>query len=181
VDLSKTSAQIHDAIYVENCGGRPQKLTVTAYLTAPDGSDAGSKARSLTLTAGAKQSVEFVFDLANVQLWDLDHANLYSIRSSVSDSANRLLDEKSDSFGNRKIEIRDRHLFLNGQHVRLSGMTRHEESPWEGLAETAGTIKHDYDDLKLLHTTLTRPVHYPQHEEVLEYADTHGILLTPAL
>jgi len=60
-------------------------------------------------------------------------------------------------------------------------MTRHEESPWEGLAETSGTIKRDYDDLKLLHTTLTRPVHYPQHEKVFDYADQHGILLIPEI
>jgi beta-glucuronidase len=181
VDLAKASSQVRDTVYLENSTSKPQKLTVTAHLSAPDGSDAGTKTQSVTLAGGAKQSVELAFTIANPQLWDLDHANLYSIRAGVSDSANHLLDEKSDSFGNRKIEIRDRHLFLNGQQVRLSGMTRHEESPSEGLAESAGTIKHDYDDLKILHTTLTRPVHYPQHEQVLEYADQHGILLVPEI
>jgi len=181
VDLTKDSAHIKDVVHLENCGNKPQKLTVTAHLSAPDGSDLGNKTQSLTLAPGAKQSIELAFAIDNAQLWDLDHANLYSIRASVSDAANHLLDEHSDSFGSRKIEIHDRHLYLNGQRVRLSGMTRHEESPWEGLAETAGTIKHDYDDLKILHTTLTRPVHYPQHEQVLEYADTHGILFVPEI
>ena len=181
VDPTKGSAQIKDAVYLENPGNKPLKLTVTTHLSAPDGSDLSDKTQSLTLGPGAKQSVELAFAIDNAQLWDLDHANLYSIRAIVSDSANHLLDEKSDSFGNRKIEIHDRHLYLNGQQVRLAGMTRHEESPWEGLAETAGTIKHDYDDLKILHTTLTRPVHYPQHEQVLEYADTHGILFVPEI
>ena len=40
--------------------------------------------------------------------------------------------------GARTLELRDRRLYLNGEHVRLSGMTRHEDSPWEGLAETRG-------------------------------------------
>jgi beta-galactosidase/beta-glucuronidase len=181
VDLAKNCAQVKDSVYLENSGSKPLKLTVTAKLSTPDGSDRGSKTQSVNLAPGAKQAVELAFSLDNLQLWDLDHANLYSIRAAVSDSANHLLDEKSDSFGNRKIEIHDRHLYLNGQQVRLAGMTRHEESPWEGLAETAGTIKHDYDDLKILHTTLTRPVHYPQHEQVLEYADTHGILFVPEI
>ena len=181
VDLAKNSTQIQDHVYLENPGTKPQKLTVTANLSAPDGSDLGNKTQSVSLAPGAKQAVELAFSLDNPQLWDLDHANLYSIRAGVSDSANHLLDQKSDSFGNRKVEIRDRHLYLNGLQVRLAGMTRHEESPWEGLAETAGTIKHDYDDLKILHTTLTRPVHYPQHEQVLEYADTHGILFVPEI
>jgi beta-galactosidase/beta-glucuronidase len=181
VDLAKHSAQIKDAVYLENSSNKPHKLIVTAKLSGPDGSDAGTKTQSVMLAPGAKQAAELVFALDKLQLWDLDHANMYSVRASVSDSANHLLDEKSDSFGNRKLEIHDRHLYLNGQQVRLSGMTRHEESPWEGLAETAGTIKHDYDDLKILHTTLTRPVHYPQHQQVLEYADTHGILFVPEI
>ena len=181
VDLATNSAQVKDSIYLENSDVKPQKLTVTAHLFGPDGSDLGNKTQTVSLAPGGKQAVELAFSLDKLQLWDLDHANLYSIRAGVSDSANHFLDEKSDSFGNRKIEIHDRHLYLNGQQVRLAGMTRHEESPWEGLAETAGTIKHDYDDLKILHTTLTRPVHYPQHEQVLEYADTHGILFVPEI
>lgn len=181
VDLAKNPARIKDLVYVENPGGKPQKLTVTAHLSAPDGTDLGSKTQSVTLAAGAKQPVELDFSIDNAKLWNLDHPNLYAIRATLADSANRLLDSNSDRFGNRKIEIRDRHLYVNGQQVRLTGMTRHEESPWEGLAETAGTIKHDYDDLKILHTTLTRPVHYPQHEQVLEYADMHGILLVPEI
>lgn len=181
VDLAKSSAQVKDSVYIENPGAKTQKLKVTAHLSAPDGSDLGNKTQSVTLAPSAKQSVELAFAIEKVQLWDLDRANLYAIRATLTDSANRLLDSHSNSFGNRKIEIHDRHLYINGQQVRLTGMTRHEESPWEGLAETAGTIKHDYDDLKILHTTLTRPVHYPQHEQVLEYADQHGILLVPEI
>jgi beta-galactosidase/beta-glucuronidase len=181
VDLAKGSAQIKDSVYLENPSGKSQKLTVTTRLLAPDGRDLGTKTQSVALAAAAKQSVELAFDLSDVRLWDLDHANLYTIRASVADRAHGLLDSTSDQFGNRKIEIHDRHLYINGQQVRLTGLTRHEESPWEGLAETAGTIQHDYDDLKILHTTLTRPVHYPQHEQVLQYADTHGILLVPEI
>jgi len=37
----------------------------------------------------------------------------------------------------------------------------------------------DYDDLKRLNTVLSRPVHYPQHEFILDTCDRHGILLIP--
>jgi len=69
---------------------------------------------------------------------------------------------------------------LNGQQVRLAGITRHEESPWEGLAETSvrstrlrrfENPAHDPDPASSL----------PQHEHVLEYADQHGILLMPEI
>ncbi|GAC1633799.1 MAG: hypothetical protein NVS9B14_09050 [Candidatus Acidiferrum sp.] len=180
-DLGTNSAQIRDSVYLENSGSKESKFTIEAQLFSPDGEKLGSKTQTASATLGNKTSVDVSFSVENPRLWDLDHANLYSIRATLRDAAGRVVDEKQDAFGIKKVEIRDRHLFLNGQQVRLVGMTRHEESPWEGLAETSGTIKHDYDDLKFLHTTLTRPVHYPQHEEVLDYADRHGILLVPEI
>src|SRR5260221_5525385 len=180
-EIASSSANVHDSVYLESSGSKEEKLNVGAKLYSPTGSLSGTKTQSVNVPAGGKKSLDFDLTIENPQLWDLDHTNLYSIRVSVSDAAGHLFDEKLDTFGNRKIEIHERHLYINGQQVRLSGMTRHQESPWEGLAETAGTIKHDYDDLKIHHTTLTRPVHYPQHEQILEYADTHGILFVPEI
>jgi len=37
----------------------------------------------------------------------------------------------------------------------------------------------DYDDLKTLNMVFSRPVHYPQHEFILDYCDQNGILLIP--
>ena len=92
-----------------------------------------------------------------------------------------MLDEDSDTFGLRKIEIRDRRLFVNGEQVRLTGLARHEDSLSEGLAETPGMMRNDYDDMRSLQVTLTRPVHYPQNPFILDYADRHGILLIPEI
>jgi beta-glucuronidase len=180
-EVNDGTAKVHDDTYLENLGSKSRKLSVVAKLYAPNGTLLDTKSQSATLAGAGKQAVAIDFAIPKAQLWDLDHANLYSIHTKVSDSANRLLDEKLDTFANKKVEIRDRHLYLNGERVRLAGMTRHEESPWEGLAETSGTIKHDYDDLKVLNTTLTRPVHYPQNERVFDYADQHGILLIPEI
>jgi len=179
-ELNGAGAKVHDDVYLENAGAKEERLEVTARLFAPDGTLTASKTQSVAVPPSAKKTVPLDFSIEKAELWDLDHANLYTVRTSVAAAA-RVLDARSDSFGNRKLEIRDRHLYLNGQRVRLVGMTRHEESPWEGLAETTGTIKHDYDDLKLLHTTLTRPVHYPQNERVFDYADQHGILFIPEI
>ena len=180
-DVGTNSTQVHDSIYIENLASKDVKFTIEAQVFSPDGEQVASKTETASVASGNKANVDLMFDVENPRFWDLDHANLYAVRTALRDSSGRVLDEKQDTFGIKKVEIRARRLFLNGQQVRLVGMTRHEESPWEGLAETSGTIKHDYDDLKILHTTLTRPVHYPQHEEVLEYADKHGILLVPEI
>jgi beta-glucuronidase len=42
-------------------------------------------------------------------------------------------------------------------------------------------MKRDFDVMKELQTTLTRPVHYPQHPYILDYCDRNGILLIPEI
>jgi beta-glucuronidase len=60
-------------------------------------------------------------------------------------------------------------------------MTRHADSPWEGLAESPGTMRHDWEDMKSLNMTLTRPVHYAPDPAVAQFADARGILLIPEI
>jgi beta-glucuronidase len=79
----------------------------------------------------------------------------------------------------RAVELRDARLYLNGEAVRLVGLTRHADSPEHGLAETTTVMSADYADLKTLNTVLSRPAHYPQAAFVLDYADRTGILLMP--
>ena len=119
--------------------------------------------------------------LQKPKLWGIDHPNVYRMVVELARHTGEPLDEHTDTFGVRTFEIRDRHLLINGERVRLTGITRHEDSPWEGLAETRGTMQRDYDDLLDLHTTLTRPVHYPQNPFILDYADRHGMVLIPEI
>jgi beta-glucuronidase len=99
----------------------------------------------------------------------------------VRDASGSVLDRREEGFGIRTVEVRERGLWLNGERVRLTGVTRHEESTQEGLAETRGTILFDWNDMKALQVVLTRPVHYPQHPDVLEHADRNGVLLVPEI
>ena len=39
----------------------------------------------------------------------------------------------------------------------------------------------DFADLKRLNAVLSRPIHYPQADFILDYADRHGLLLIPEL
>ena len=173
-------AHVHDRIYVGGAFTHPTSVTLHVTALGPDNQPAAQQVRTLSLGQGSNE-VEVTLDLANPRLWDLDHPNLYRMQVEVRGPDARILDENNATFGVRTVEIRARHLLLNGARVRLTGMARHEDSPWEGLAETPGTMRHDYDDMKALHATLSRPVHYPQNPFVLGYADRHGILLIPEI
>jgi beta-glucuronidase len=176
-----SSANVTDRVLLESLGKKPLPAKIVLKAWPPDGGpQAATHEQTLTLKPGP-QEVAVTLRLDPVKLWHFDDPQVYSMEVELLDARGNQLDSLSDSFGARTVEIRDRRLFLNGEPVRLTGMTRHEESPWEGLAETAGTMRRDYDDMKELQMTLTRPVHYPQHPTILDYCDRNGILLIPEI
>jgi len=134
-----------------------------------------------TVTVPARASREVVLKtiLPNPRLWHFDHPNLHRLVTEIRDERGDPLHHTEETFGIRKIEIKDARLYLNGEWVRLVGLTRHEDSPEHGLAETVSVMVADFDDLKRLNAVLSRPVHYPQHEFILDYCDHNGLLLIP--
>ncbi len=179
--LQGDKAEVHDRIAIENFSDKAMKLSVDVAILPQDGSAPLALQRVPVLAQPGAQNVDVAMGLKSVRRWDIDNPYLYTLRVSLSGADGTELDRIEDEFGLRTIEIRDRHLLLNGRRVRLSGLARHEESPWEGLAESAGTIRHDFDDMKNLQTTLSRPVHYQQDPRVYHYADHEGILMIPEI
>jgi hypothetical protein len=175
-----TGATVQARVFIENALPTHAPVVVRATAFGPDGHADAAATGPVTLNPGANE-VALSLTLAAPRLWGIDHPDVYRLDIAVEDRAGKPLDEHSDTFGVRTIEIRERHLLINGERVRLTGMARHEDSPWEGLAETRGTMQYDYDDMKALQTTLTRPVHYPQNPFILDYADRHGIVLIPEI
>jgi beta-glucuronidase len=173
-------AVVEDQIVVENHLGQKQEFSIAMNVLGPDNKTVAHETRTVTVTPGTVP-IAISTQIRNPELWSIDHPKLYSAQVQVIDLQGHVLDQHSDTFGIRTLEIRDRHLFLNGERVRLTGVARHEDSVSEGLAETTGTMRYDYDDMKSLQVALTRPVHYPQNPFILEYADRHGILLIPEI
>ena len=136
-------------------------------------------AAPINLSSGASADVVLTATVAEPKLWHFDHPNLYRWSASLVGGDGELLHSDEVTFGIRLIELREAHFYLNGEPVRLVGLTRHADSPGHGLAETVAVMAQDYDDLKTLNMVFSRPVHYPQHEFILDYCDRNGILLIP--
>ena len=172
-------ATIRDRIFVQGDQGQSgDRLHVTAY--DQENHAVASTLQPVRALAGMADTV-ISLTVPKPRLWSIDHPYMYRMDAELLDAHGKALDMQSEAFGLRTVQILDRHLVLNGERVRLTGLARHEDSPWEGLAETRGTMRRDFDDMKALHATLTRPVHYPQNPYILDYADRHGILLIPEI
>jgi beta-glucuronidase len=134
---------------------------------------------SVHVSADDSTEVQVDVTIASPKLWHFDHPNLYRWSISLLDADGQVLDTNEVKIGIRSIELKDGHFYLNGEPVRLVGVTRHEDYPGQGAAETVTAMAADYDDLNTLNEVFSRPVHYPQNKFILDYADQHGILLIP--
>lgn len=179
--LSADRAAATTRVAVENADAKPHAYHLSAALEDPDGRIVARAQRAVSVAAGGAAEPSLSLVVERPQLWNVGAARLYRLSTELRDERGRLLDTRTDTVGFRKIEIRDRRLYVNGRAVRLTGMTRHQDSPWEGQAESLGTIRQDWNDLAALHVTLSRPVHYPQPQAVLDEADRNGILLIPEI
>lgn len=179
--LGGDTASVNSQVIVESVDREGGRYVVTAGIIDPDGNTVAQARADVQARAGQPVTAMLHANLPHPQRWNIGDGRLYQWVTQLHASDGTVLDSRSDRFGLREIAIRNRRLYVNGKQVRLSGLTRHEDSPWEGLAESVGTIRHDWLDMVALHTTLTRPVHYPQDEAVLDFADRHGILLVPEI
>jgi beta-glucuronidase len=162
------------------------RVTVTVANASPielrgtvEGSTAGARGSApVSVAAGATGQVRLALRIVKPRLWHFDHPVLYELRTTLR-RGSAPLDEQDETFGVRSVRLGHGKLLLNGERVRLVGLSRHEDSPGHGLAETPAVVAADYRDLKTLNEVLARPVHYPQSPRVLDFADRHGILLIP--
>ncbi len=106
------------------------------------------------------------------KLWHFDRPALYTLHAELA--GGHALEE---TFGIRKIQIRDGAFYFNGEKVRLMGVERMAGShPEYGMAEPAEWIDHDLRDMQNLNCVYTR-VHWPQDRMVLDWCDRHGVLI----
>ena len=135
----------------------------------------------ISISPGEEIDVEIQVLIDTPKLWHFDHPHLYGWVTTLESEDGRMIHQDTETFGIRLIELKEGFFTLNGEPVRLVGMTRHADSPEYGLAEPISIMAADYEDMKRLNMVLSRPVHYPQHEYILDYCDRNGILLSPEI
>src|SRR6266542_3514638 len=176
------SATVSAIITVNNTSGSALEGTIQADLLADTTSQSVLStpiSSPINISANSNAEVQMEATITSPRLWHFDHPNLYRWSVSLLDADGQVVDTNEIVIGIRAIELKDGYFYLNGEPVRLVGVTRHADYPGQGSAETVTAMAADYDDLKTLNEVFSRPVHYPQDKFILDYADQHGILLIP--
>lgn len=132
----------------------------------------GDKTLATKETPVDGKAVRLRWKQKDVQLWDINHPKLYTLR--VSFGGDRL--EKR--FGFREARFTRTGFLLNGRPLKLIGLNRHQSYPYVGYAMPASAQKADADLLKYgLGCNIARTAHYPDSVHFLDRCDEIGLLV----
>lgn len=122
-------------------------------------------------------------NLDNVQLWQPMNAYLY--RAKVEGiQGGETIDVYEESFGVRKVEVKNGKFLINGEPFYFKGFGKHEDTyvNGRGLNEAYNVL--DINLMKEMGANSFRTSHYPYSEEMMRLCDREGIVVideTPAV
>ncbi|HOJ45051.1 MAG TPA: glycoside hydrolase family 2 TIM barrel-domain containing protein [Bacilli bacterium] len=116
------------------------------------------------------------FELDNPKLWSLEDPNVYKIKATLKTKYG--VQTILGRFGFREAKFTPKGFFLNGKHIKLRGLNRHQSYPYVGYAMPKSMQQLDADIMKNeLGINITRTSHYPPSRHFLDRCDELGILV----
>ena len=131
------------------------------------------KSATASVTAEAPYHDVVLEGLGNIELWSLNRPKLYQVSARLDNG-----DVYAARVGFRQATFTDKGFYLNGAHVKLRGLNRHQTYPYVGAAMPARVQARDaYILRKELKCNIVRTSHYPQSPAFLDACDELGLLV----
>jgi beta-glucuronidase len=112
----------------------------------------------------------------DVVLWRPGAAYLYDLTAEAVVDGD-VVDSYSLPVGVRTVEVRGAEFLINGEPFYFTGFGKHEDSAVRGKGHDDAYMVHDFQLMEWIGANSFRTSHYPYAEEVLEFADRHGIVV----
>lgn len=133
---------------------------------------ADSAGRVVATASGPEGRLE----IADVVLWKPGAAYLYELTVEAVDGE-EVLDTYSLAVGVRTVEVRGEEFLVNGEPFYFTGFGKHEDTFVRGKGHDDAYMVHDFQLMEWTGANSFRTSHYPYAEDVLDFADRHGILV----
>lgn len=129
------------------------------------------------------QGNEGTITVPDVHLWQPGAAYLYKLIVEVIEDGS-VVDTYPVTVGVRTVEVKGSQFLINGKPFYFTGFGKHEDSAVRGKGHDSAYLVHDFQLMEWIGANSFRTSHYPYAEEVIDFADRHGIVVideTPAV
>jgi beta-glucuronidase len=115
--------------------------------------------------------------IEDVNPWRPGEGYLYRLTVELWGAGDAPVDAYSLPVGIRTVEVDGTRFLINGEPFYFKGFGKHEDAAVRGRGFDAVFLVHDFALMEWLGANSFRTSHYPYAEEVLEYADRHGVVV----
>ena len=174
VDVLSSNRSVNVRCYLDTTGPAAGPRKLTAELRDDN---RVISAQSVNVSSGAPHHDITLTNLGAIELWGVDHPKLYQVRVALFEG-DSLTDEYETRIGFREARFTPDGFFLNGKHLKLRGLNRHQTYPYVGQAMPARVQRRDVLILRRdLKCNTVRTSHYPQSPHFLDACDEVGLLV----
>jgi beta-glucuronidase len=183
-------AGIHRSVWLYQTD--PVHLTDITVVTGLDGangtieyateSSAAAETRVVLRDAAGRQVAEGsgasgTLTVPDAHRWAPGDGYLYDLEVRLTGPDGTVVDSYHQSVGIRTVKVSGNRFLINGEPFYFTGFGKHEDLSVIGKGHNDAFMVHDFELLQWIGANSFRTSHYPYSEEVLDYADRHGIVL----
>ena len=176
-EVSHKEASVDAKVALSNRGKNSKKVEVLLKLTG-DNKEVLTASEMVELAAGEDRFVTIPFEVNNPRLWNgRQDPFMYQVDIELKEN-NRAIDHITQPLGLRFVHVDpDKGFFLNGEHLQLKGVCRHQDRAEVGSALHWEHHKEDVDLMLEMGANAVRLAHYPQSTAIYDLMDKHGFIV----
>lgn len=177
-EVSREKAQITIKSNLVNDTEKEKKVRVWADLLDAEGKMVTYAAKEVVLAVGETKIISVPIVIDTPILWNgKNDAYMYEAKVSL-ESFNEVVDELSIPVGVRYFKVdAEKGFFLNGEHLALNGVSRHQDRKDIGWAITKQEHEEDMELIKEVGATSIRLAHYQHDQYFYDLCDQEGMVV----
>ncbi|KQW99529.1 sugar-binding domain-containing protein [Flavobacterium sp. Root420] len=176
-EVKKGTGTLNVEVDVENGSSAKSTLTVINELISKDGKSVAKASNKVEVAANQSGKIAAKLNVKNPQLWDIDHPNLYQLKTTVLKDGKQI-DQTVTKTGFRTFTFDPNNGFaLNGTWMKMKGVCLHHDAGVLGSAVPREVWETRLKTLKEIGVNAIRTSHNPQAPVFYELCDELGILV----
>jgi len=173
-NITKEVADFKVDMYLKNYS---KDLEVTTKVTLVDHDEKELLSQSISTQLSKEGSTVLEFSLKNPHLWNgVKDPYLYTVNVDLLVN-NEVVDSRVIKTGFRSFTVDDTYVYLNGNKIKLNGVSRHQDRWGVGNALTNEMHDEDMEFIKEIGANSIRLAHYQQAQYFYELCDKEGMLV----
>jgi hypothetical protein len=176
-EMNKNKGALNVEVALENGSASKTTLTVVNELIDNKGKIVAKSSQKVSVEANKENKVATRINLNNPQLWDLEHPNLYQLKTTILKEG-QVIDKAVTSTGFRKFTFdANKGFALNGKWMKMKGVCLHHDAGVLGSAVPREVLKERLQTLKEIGVNAIRTSHNPQAPDLYTLCDELGLLV----